>query len=204
MSALTISIDVTGAKQTEERARRVAKVLQDRGPLHAAIAKDVMADTKRFLKKSASHRSASSLGATPTGFRARNAAALSARSDDTQAVLVIPRRTGLGRAFGQVVLVPGSGRTYLTLPGHKDTYGKTMRDFPEGTFQFAVIRSWISFPAMIFQADGGSHKKGEVGFWLRRTVTQKQDRTLLPSDQEFRQSARDASNNYLMSAIYNS
>jgi hypothetical protein len=35
-------------------------------------------------------------------------------------------------------------------------------------------------------------KGGEVAFWLRRVVTQKQDRTLLPSDDTYREIGRRA------------
>jgi len=203
VSALSIAVDVTGLDKTQARLQALGKALAgDRGPLHSAIAQGVMEDTAKFLKKSASHRTAGRLGAAPTGFRARNASALSAQADGTQAVLLIPRRTGLGRAFGEVVLLPGSGRTYLTISAHQETYGRVVRDFPEETFKFAVIGGHFNFCALVFRTTAGRHQKGEVGYWLKRKIIQKQDRTLLPSDAEWREGARDHANIYLAQAIY--
>jgi hypothetical protein len=108
--------------------------------------------------------------------------------------VTIPRRTGLGRAFGDVTIRPGSGKTYLTLPAHQTTYGKSRRDFPEGAFRLAVIQSWRVFLAQVFVS--GPYQ-GEVGFWLKREVKQKQDRTLLPSDEGYAGVGRRAAIEYL-------
>jgi hypothetical protein len=151
------------------------------------------------LKDDPRHGSAERLGANPSGFRAKAAARVTAQSDAEEGRVMIPRNTGLGRAFGNVVLRPGSGRTYLTIPAHRETYGRVVRDFPEETFKFAVIQSWKTFLALIFRETGGGHVKGEVGYWLRREITQKADRSLLPSDTEYAAAARGGAIDYLRS-----
>jgi hypothetical protein len=157
--------------------------------------------TQDYLLRLNRHRSAQRLGAKPSGHYERAAKSVEAQSNETEALVVIPRRTGLGRAFGDVVLVPGSGRTYLTIPGHALTYGKSVRDFPEDTFKFVVLQSWRTFLVLMW-ADGPH--KGEVAYWLKRKVTQKQDRTLLPSDQGYAGVAHGAAAAYLTNLIQTS
>jgi len=165
-----------------------------RGPMHARMAVRGQQFTQNYLRKLNRHRSAERLGANASGHHAKAAAAVEAQHDETEARVTIPRRTGLGRAFGDVILRPGSGRTYLTIPAHQTTYGKSVRDFPEGTFNFAVFKSFRVFLAQVF-ADGPY--KGEVGYWLKRSIQQKQDRTLLPSDDGYATVARRSAIEYL-------
>jgi hypothetical protein len=193
MNALNIKITLAGVGQVNADLQALRNGLARRGPMHARMAVYGKRITQQHLRDDTSHKTAQRLGASPSGFRNKNAAAVEGQSDDTEARIVIPRRTGLGRAFGDVVIRPGSGRKYLTLPAHAKTYGKSVRDFPEGTFKFAVIKSWRVFLAQVF-ADGPH--KGEVGYWLRREVKQKQDRTLLPPDEEYASAARGAAIDY--------
>jgi hypothetical protein len=71
-----------------------------------------------------------------------------------------------------------------------------VRDFPEGTFTFAHMGR---FRALIFAAEPD---KGKVGYWLKRSVTQKQDRTLLPTDQGYQDVGRRSALSYITSHIY--
>lgn len=199
MSALNIEVTITGVAAFDRDLQAFRNAIADRRPMHARMAVDAVKFTRDYLLADTDHKTANRLGATPTGFRAKNAAAVQPDSDDDRAMVRIPRRTGLGRAFGDVVIRPGSGRTYLTIPAHQTTYGKSVRDFPEGTFKFAVIHSWRIFIAQIY-ADGPY--KGEVGYWLKRSVTQKQDRTLLPTDQGYQEVGRRSALSYITSHIY--
>jgi hypothetical protein len=196
VSALKIEVSISGVEGFDRDLQAFRNAIADRKPLHARMAVDAVKFTRDYLLADTDHKTANRLGAAPTGFRAKNAAAVQPDSDDTQAMVRIPRRTGLGRAFGDVVLSPGSGRTYLTIPAHAQTYGKSARDFPEDTFRFAFLGR---FRALVF-ADGPY--KGEVGYWLKRTVTQKQDRTLLPTDQGYQEVGRRSALSYITSHIY--
>jgi hypothetical protein len=196
MSDLTVQVTLAGMGEVDMILHKLRNSLARRGPMHAQMAVYGRKITQKHLRDDASHASAARLGASPTGFRNKNAAVVEAHSDEEQATVSIPRNTGLGRAFRDVLIRPGSGKTYLTIPAHQATYGKAARppDFPEGTFRFAIIQSWRTFTALVFR-DGPY--KGEVGFWLKREIRQKQDRTLLPTDEEYAVAARGAAVDYL-------
>lgn len=197
MSSLEIQVTLAGVGEVDALLHEMRNQLTDRRGMHRQMAVYGQKITQDYLRTDPRHGSAKRLGAKATGFRKAAARVVEAQSDSQEARVVIPRNTGLGRAFGDVVIRPGSGRTYLAIPGHQKTYGKTVRDFPKDTFRFAVIESFITFLALVFREDGGGAKKGEVGFWLRREVKQKQDRTLLPSDEEYAAAARGGAVDYL-------
>ena len=197
---LEITVTLSGAGEMDMVLANFRNSLSLLGPMHARMAVRGQQFTQDYLKKLNRHNSAARLGARPTGFLEKAAARVEAQSDEESARVVIPRNTGLGRAFADVVLRPGSGKTYLTIPAHATTYGRSVRDFPEGTFKFAVIRSFRVFLAQVYAA--GPYK-GEVGYWLRRVVTQKQDRTLLPPDEEYAAAARGGAVNYITQLLEN-
>lgn len=199
-TALNIEVTVGGASEAERALQDFRNALASRGPMHARMAVRGQQFTQDYLRGLKRHRSAEMLGATPSGHMERSAAAVEARSDEETAMVVIPRRTGLGRAFSDVTLLPGSGRKFLTIPAHQTTYNRVARDFPEGMLKLAVIKSWKTFLALVFTT--GTHK-GEVAFWLRRSVKQKQDRSLLPSDDAYREIARRSAIEYLTNLLEN-
>ncbi len=196
MNALNIDVTISGVEGFDRDLQAFRNAIANRRPLHARMAVDAANFTRDYLRETPRHKTATRLGATPTGFRAKNAAAVQPDSDDTRAMVRIPRRTGLGRAFGDVVITPGSGRKYLTLSGHARTYGKSVRDFPEGTFKFAFLGR---YRALVFADEPN---KGEVGYWLKRSVTQKQDRTLLPTDAGYQEVGASSALSYITSHIY--
>lgn len=192
-------ISVSGFTENFEDIEILARVLQDRRGMHAAMAAQARLFIQEYLLHTPRHKTAERLGATPTGFRARNAEAIRDDSNAEEAAVLFPRSTGLGRAFHDVVILPGTGKTYLTIPDHPLTYGRGVRDFPEETFKFAILHAHRPFPVLLF-AEGPN--KGDVAYWLRRRVIQKQDRSLLPSDAAIRETSRRAAVVYLTSAIY--
>lgn len=205
MSTLALQVTLAGIGEVDmilhEKRNRLAK----RGPMHAQMAVYGQRITQKHLRDDASHATAQRLGAAPTGFREQNAARVEAHSNDEEALVTIPRDTGLGRAFSDVVIRPGSGKTYLTIPAHAETYGKSVRDgFPEEAFRFAVIQSWRTFLALVWRETSGRHEKGEVAYWLKREIKQKQDRSLLPPDEEYAKAARGAAVDYLTDNLTNS
>jgi hypothetical protein len=188
MNTPILTIDVIGAAKAQGDLQSIRNGLADRRGLHKLIARDALGLTQAYLASDRRHTSADKLGARPTGFRARAGKSIEAGSDADAAILRIPRRTGLGRAFHQVMLRPGSGKTYLTLPATAETYGKGVRDFPKDAFRFVLYKSKTA--ALVWKEAGGKHKKGDVAYWLKKQVFQNQDRTLLPSDAGYRELAR--------------
>ena len=171
----TVTIDVTVQKvdAAASRLQRVRNALADRRHLNAAVAMDATNFTRDFLSRSSRHATAQRLGAEPSGHMAKAAKLVHSDSNAELAMVRMPRATGLGRAFHDILIVPGNGRTYLTIPADKRTYGRRCGEFPVGTFVFAIIGG--RYPVLMF-------KEGwTVAYWLRRKVLQKQDRTLLPS-----------------------
>lgn len=200
MNPLILSIDVIGLAEATGELQRIRAAFADRRELHGLIAGDARDLTRDFVAKDASHKSAQLLGATPTGFRKESAKRITAVSNEEFAAVKIPRNTGLGRAFGDIIIVPGSGRTYLTIPADIETYGKSARLFPQDSFHFAVLQTHRGpAPVLMWSKTSGGHTKGTVAYWLRRKVIQKQDRTLLPSEEDYRKIGRDRAVNYITS-----
>jgi hypothetical protein len=204
---VNVSLKVDVLSGGPEAAARTLQALSSafarRGPMHAAMATTVVQFTQDFLIRTPRHKTATRLGATPTGFRERSAKFLQPEWDDAAAVMRIPRSTGLGRAFGDVLITPGTGRKYLTIPDSAETYGKVVRDFPEGAFDFAILQAHRPFPVLVWTEDGGAHRKGDVAYWLRTSVLQRQDRSLLPSDEGLREVGRRAAVAYVANQVYN-
>lgn len=203
MSALTVNITLSGVSETEMALQAVCNALAHRGPMHARMATRSKEYTQDYLRKLSRHDSAERLGANPTRHHQKAAASVEAQFDDNEGRVEIPRRTGLGRAFGDVILRPGSGRTYLTIPACQETYGRVAKSFGPDAFRFAMFRGHRPMAALLWKADGGRHKKGDVAYWLRTEVIQKQDRTLLPSDEGYAGEARRAAIEYLDNLIRN-
>lgn len=198
MSALTVRVTLAGASEAELATAALANALENRGPMHARMAVRGKQFTQDYLLSINRHQSAGRLGAVPSGHNEKSAASVEAQSDDTAATITIPRRTGLGRAFGDVTIRPGNGRKYLTIPGHARTYGKSVRDFPGRAFRFAILLAHRPFPVLMF---AGGADDGKVAYWLRTEVTQKQDRTLLPSDEGYAEVAIRAAREYLTEEV---
>lgn len=192
MNALTITVTLSGADEAARDLQALRNGLTRRGRLHAKMAVGAKEFTKAHLRGLSRHNTAARLGATPSKHHQKAAARVAAQSTEDEAIVTIPRSTGLGRAFTDAVIRPGSGRTYLTIPAHKATYGRSARDPRHGDDPFQFVARG-KFRALIFTK--GQHK-GEVAYWLKREVYQKQDRTLLPSDAEYMDVGRKAATAY--------
>ena len=192
----SVDIQITGLAESASSLRALSSALANRVPLHQAMAADAVEFTRAYVAGSARHATAQRLGAKPTGFRERAAKTIEPASTAEAAIIRIPRKTGLARAFGDIVLVPQNGRKYLTIPAMAETYGRSVRDFPEGTFVFSILAAHRQFAVLRWREDGGKHRKGDVAYWLRRSVTQKKDRTLLPDSEDLATVAIDAASRY--------
>ena len=190
-----IQVQITGMDETAEVLQAIRSGLSNRRGLHTAMAVPAQEMTQEFLLKMNRHRSAERLGARPTKFRQKNAKLVEADADDSAAYVRIPRNTGLGRSFHDVDLVPRNGKKYLTIPADARTYGKSVRQFPEGTFKFAILHAHRPFPVLLFKSDD------RVAYWLRKTVHQAQDRSLLPSDAAYAAIGRRAAITYIQNLI---
>ena len=191
MSGPAVTTEITGLERSLGSVQALRNALADRLPLHAEMAGTALEMTRGYLRGLNRHRTAQRLGATPVNHYERAAGAIESGHDDAGAVLRIPRRTGLGRAFGMAVVRPNGGRKFLTIPAGPETYGKQAGEWPEDAFVFATIQTHRGpTPVLLWAETAGRHEKGEVAYWLRREVRQEQDRTLLPDDESYRELGR--------------
>lgn len=173
---LEISLD-TASPDLAAWVRR----LEDLTRLHEMIGERVENLTRRYLAAIATerHATADRLGASPTGALSRAAESPEAKGTRDSVILTMRPAEILARAFRDVEIVPRAGKKWLTIPVHHSSYGKRAGEFSELHFVFIPDENI----AMLVQraANGNTIPL----FLLVRKVTQKQDRTLLPSDEAF-------------------
>lgn len=96
----------------------------------------VAGDAERFMKRegprlaAGKHRTAETLGATPTGHLGEAYEGIEGISDATAATLLVPAASRLRAAFGAYVLTPKKSE-FLTLPAHREAYGRRAREFDD-------------------------------------------------------------------------
>lgn len=140
------------------------------------------------------HKTARALGASPTRHLTRAAAAIEGQFSDTGATLVFPRVSGLSRAFRDFNLRPVTpGIRFLTIPASARAYGKRAREFSGLKFEMVTadfngrtaLRRALVFP------------DGAIAYFLVKRAFIPQDRTLLPSDQDFATAAEIGARDYI-------
>ena len=128
------------------------------------------------------HRTASRLGAPPTGHLSEGAANIHMVDAGGKAVVVVPI-PGISRAFGDLHIRPRNKRA-LTIPINAVAYGVRAPELAD--------RGWTLFTAKAKDGPGAgilfgrkSRKGSTVALYLLRTSADiPQDRGLLPSDDE--------------------
>jgi hypothetical protein len=129
--SIRVQLEVSGYTGAELAA--AAGALADGAAMHNSIATNAEAFVKKYGVDVASkqHRTANRLGATPTGHLSQAYAGIESVSDASSAALLVPRASRLRAAFGQYVLTPGAGKTYLTIPVAAEAYGKRAGEFTD-------------------------------------------------------------------------
>lgn len=129
------------------------------------------------------HQSAAQLHAQPTGFLQKAARGTVFNASENGGEVIIP--APLGRAFHDVEIRPKNAAA-LTIPASAEAYGKR-----------AGVLAALGWK--IFRPKGERFlmgaKKGEdpkILYWLTASVKQKQDRELLPNDDELKTTAAAA------------
>ena len=178
----TINLEVTSRIP---RLEWFARLLGGSILIRAGIAsvKEKTVDYLRGLQDR--HDSANRLGASFTGFygdrtQAVENAALSV--SDSEASFSISHQ-GVGRAFHDVTITPKNGAHYIPIPLNALAYGRSPRQFQKVVF----IKKGAG--------KGGAKKESKPiddsipAYLLVESVLQRQDRTLLPSQQEWERAA---------------
>lgn len=149
----------------------------ERKELHRFMGLALADGCREYVRKTAGrrHSTANELGATPTDFYFDGADTILDRSDGRSARLVMSSAV-FRRAFETFTVTPVKARA-LTLAVHRESYGRSAREFGD----LFIFKSKETGDAFLARNDGG----GEITvlYLLKASVTQRQDRTLLPDDE---------------------
>lgn len=190
---MSINIEITYNSANE--LAFLTEALADKPSMHERIARQSLLFVKEFgaQKAQTEHRTASNLGANPTGHLSRAYAGIEAAHDAASARLLVPRASRLRAAFGAYTLKPKNSQ-YLTLPVHKDAYGRRAREFDD---LFAVRVGPRKSLVLARQVEGGGL---ETMYFLTKAVNIPEDATLIPFQEIYNEGGR-AVEAYLDEAI---
>lgn len=151
----------------------------------ASNAANELAETVRDHVELASrtrHRTASRLGATPTGHLAEGAAKIHMELDGSQAVVTVPI-PGITRAFKDYHITPRDKKA-LTIPINAVAYGVRAPDLElDGWSLFTLPAKQGPGAGVLFGRKAGM-KSALALYLLRNSADIPQDRGLMPSDEE--------------------
>lgn len=154
-----------------------------RTDLHAAAAEALAEFVGAHIRSYAGtkHATAQSFGASPTRHYEDGAAAISTAADASAGTVTIPI-PGISRAWGDVTIRPGAGKTKLTIPaksGGSEVYGKTVKMLKAAGWRFSSGRKGTPQEKLLF-GRFRDEKESKVMFILKESVTQRRDPSLLP------------------------
>lgn len=187
--SVRLTIDVRDAV-VRERLDRFLAGLADRAGMHELIGARGSEITRSHLVAIAQtrHRSAERLGAAPSGHWAQAAEKTSFTADKEGATISI-NQPGISRVEHDITVTPGPGKKYLTIPAIAAAYNQRAYRMPD---LIAIVRNiqGVRRAIALGKVSGkGKERVETVWYWLVKSATQKQDRSLLPSDEEYRLSA---------------
>jgi hypothetical protein len=191
--SLRVDIDVSGLDQADLAA--LGARMRDGAGLHARMAGDAEIFVKQRGKVTAAgeHRSASRLGAQPTGHLSDAYEAIEGTSTEASASLLVPRASRLRAAFGRYVITPKNGSKFLTIPVAREAYGKRAGEFDDLFFMRAGPKK-----TPLLARDVGR------GFQTMYLLTPKadipEDKNLIPFD-DLAEEARDSAEAFIDEAI---
>ena len=187
-------------KVTVHAPESFRRLVADVGPLgrrqlHEQMGMEAQVLTIVHLQRLADtrHDTAEKLGAAPTGFLAEASEKVALAANNEDATLTIDH-PGIGRAFHAVTISPKNAKS-LAIPIHAIAYGHRAR------FLWTQISLFIPKGCNFIAMKGPDGKSIIPLYILVRSVTQKQDRTLLPSDEEYESAAKLGADNYIRSVL---
>jgi hypothetical protein len=211
---MSVAVTITVTGDAQRMLSQLDQKLVNRGELHEDIATRAENVTRDYLRGIARtrHATARKLGATPTGHLERAAESVHSFSDAEGATIGITS-PGIGRAFEDKVITPGPGKKYLTIPATAEAYGKRAGQFNDLRLAFfkggllALVKadqsSLSDRKASGYSVEKKAAPKARppVYYWLKKSVTQKQDRTLLPSDAMLQAAAEEGTRDWLKAFV---
>jgi hypothetical protein len=196
---MSVSVDIQVTGNAQKMLAKLDAKLINRAELHHDIAARAENTVRDWLISLAGtrHATANRLGATPSGHLERAAESVHSESDATAATVNVTS-PGITRAFKDITITPGNGKKYLTIPATAEAYNKRAGTFNDLRLAFfkggllALVRP---------NKDAPKGERPPVYYWLKKSVTQKQDRTLLPSDKLLQSAAEEGTRDWLKSFL---
>lgn len=135
------------------------------------------------------HRSATALGANPTGLYG-DMAQSTAFTTNVDGVAVSIHHVAARQRIEGGTIRPGPGKKYLTIPARRDAYGKRAATVgiplrfgyaPDPKYGGALRRALIAAHGQTGKASAKSRAQPGAYFWLVRSATQLGDDTIIPT-----------------------
>lgn len=189
MSGIGLEIKVHSASVDALLDKFLAN-LTDLEPLNESVGVRTTERTRNHLVAIARsrHATAQRLGAPPSGHWGQAAEKTSFEANQAGVTISI-EQPGIGRVAHDVTIEPGPGKKYLTLPAIAAAYNQRAYRISGMHVMVRFINGERRAVALAMSSGKGADRVETVWYWLVKSVTQKQDRTLLPSDEEYRLAA---------------
>ncbi len=194
---MILRITIAGGADTRLQSLMRMFAAAGMSELHRAAGTEVQVVTAAHISVLAAtrHTTANKLGASPTNHFAQAAekvAAPAALTSDASSATLTINHPGFTRAFRNVTITPDTAQS-LAIPIHAASYGRKASELwsrfqlfiPKGKAVIAATINGVFTPM----------------YWLTKRVTQKQDRSLLPSDAQFRDAAMRGAKGWLGQAL---
>lgn len=191
---MSATLAITVQDTATPRMAQLMAGLGNRTGLHEAVGREALGLTRNHLIHIAAtrHATAERLGAAPTGHWAQ-AAEKTVETHDENAATITINQPGIGRVAHDVTITPKAGKKFLTIPLAAEAYGQ--RAYRMNNTFFLRSKAGQLF---IARQNGGARGGSLVLLYLLvKSVFQKQDRSLLPSDDEYRIAAKLGVRNYV-------
>lgn len=185
MPAIAITLDVKDDSNLAdlEKSLTFAEKLQFADHLAADFEEQTRAHIQQASQSR--HKTASKLGASPTGYLLNKAASVEAIGSPGRILLSVAGEI-FKRTFQPVTVRATTGKM-LTIPCTAESYGKRAREFGDDLFVYRSKGS--NGPAFLARRQGG---RMQFLFLLKREVVLPQDRGLLPLEADFLKTAEQS------------
>ena len=199
MSGLSLSVDVVST--VSPRVRAVTDLLTDFRGIHDAMGYAARTLTRDHLIGLAGsrHDTANRLGASPSGHWAQAVEKTTFAADATSATVSISH-PGIGRAMHDVDIYPSGGAKNITIPLIAQAYNLRASSVWESEGLFVVKGKSSKGNGAALAVKRLPDGSLQPWYLLLPHVHQKQDRSLLPTNTEYRTAAKDGAVNYLQMA----
>ncbi len=188
---MSIGINIVVRDDATPILAEMHRELTNRTELNKYIAVAAESGSRMYLRKIAptKHKTASKLGAAPTGYLTKRAELVESKGNRDRAVITF---TGaiFKRVFGPVK-VTARRKKMLTIPMRAEAYGRRAREFGKELFVYRAKQG------RAFLARSVGNGRLQLLYLLKRSVVLPQDRSLIPSDAEFGQMAELGARGYL-------